>query len=318
MLIVWAFLLDAVMGDPRWLPHPVVKIGHLISALEDRLRKPASSSHQLMLVGALLVVIVLAVSFFAAWLFIYGSSLLHPLVGSVVTVLLLATTLAARCLHEAAAAIIVPLRSHDLPAARQAVAMVVGRDTAAMDEHEVARAAVETIAENTVDGVTAPIFYALIGGAPLALLYKAINTMDSMLGYKNDRYLYLGRVAAKLDDVANWLPARLTVPAMLIAAAFLRLNVRTAVCAMWRDSRNHPSPNSGFAEATTAGALGITLGGENRYFGYTTSRPLLWSKGRKPNTDDISSAAILMRVTSAVFLLFGLAVRALVVYMVKG
>lgn len=312
MLIFLAFLLDAVMGDPRWLPHPVVWFGKLISFLEKRLYKLNHSPRNLSLNGALLVLVVLCV--------VYGSSLglislfsfIHPLAEAGLTVLLLASTLAARSLREAAENIYAPLRDGEIIQARQAVSMVVGRDSAQLDAREVSRAAVETVAENTVDGVTAPLFYALLGGAPLALLYKAINTMDSMLGYKNERYFWFGRAAAKLDDAANWLPARLTVPVMLLAAALLRLDLRAAWTALRRDGKKHPSPNSGLTEALVAGALGITLGGENRYGGKICQRICLWQEGRAPEAKDIRQTTTLMLATSLLFLVLGLLLQTLI------
>lgn len=312
MLIVAAFLLDAVLGDPRWLPHPVVWMGKLIAALESRLNIPGFKPGTLVWRGLFLTTTVLAAVYFGSVGLMRLFALLHPLAEITLTVILLATTLAARSLSDAAAAIYRPLSSGDLAQARVAVSMVVGRDTATMDTTEVARAAVETVAENTVDGVTAPLFYALIGGVPLALLYKAVNTMDSMLGYKNERYLWFGRAAARLDDAANWLPARLTVPVMLIAVAILRLNTGAAMKALSRDGQKHPSPNSGLAEAVTAGALGVTLGGQNCYGGRISERPRLWEEGRPAEANDTKQAAALMWLTSALFAATGLVVRALI------
>ncbi|MBS4007290.1 MAG: cobalamin biosynthesis protein CobD [Clostridium sp.] len=306
MLIFLAFLLDGLIGDPRWLPHPVVCFGKLISLLEKWLYNANHSERSLLLKGALLVLVVLFTVYGFSFGLISIFSIIHPLAEAALTVVLLATTLATRSLWQAAEDIYFPLRNGKILEARQAVSMVVGRDTAELDEREISRAAVETVAENTVDGVTAPLFYALLGGAPLALLYKAINTMDSMLGYKNDRYLCFGRAAAKLDDAANWLPARLTVPVMLLAAAVLRLHVRTAWIALRRDGKKHPSPNSGLPEALAAGALGVTLGGENRYGGRISQRMLIWQEGRPPEANDIRQAAALMIVTSVFFLAAGL------------
>ena len=316
-LLLLAYFLDILVGDPRWLPHPVVFIGRFIAALERRLRNPADTAKSQLLWGALLVVLVLAGTVLAVLLLVRVASAIHPAVGVAATVVLLATTLAVRSLSEAARDVVKPLALGDLPAARHAVSMIVGRDTDAMDEHDAARATVETVAENTVDGVTAPLFYALLGGLPLALAYKAVNTMDSMLGYKNERYLYFGRAAAKLDDVANWLPARLTVPMMLVASLVLRFDTRAAWQAVKVDGQNHPSPNSGLAEAFTAGALGITLGGENWYGGVVSRRPELWQTGRKADVQDIRRAATLMRVTSMLFLLFGLLIRGAIIYFFK-
>ncbi|MBS3886817.1 MAG: cobalamin biosynthesis protein CobD [Dethiobacter sp.] len=312
MLILLAFLLDALIGDPRWLPHPVVWFGKLISFLEKRLYNCDHSAHKLQYRGALLVLVVLCVVYASSLGLISIFSFIHPLAGAILTVMMLATALATRSLQQAAEEIYLPLQDGNIKQARQAVAMVVGRDSEQLSEREVSRAAVETVAENTVDGVTAPLFYALLGGAPLALLYKAINTMDSMLGYKNDRYLWFGRAAAKLDDAANWLPARLTIPVMLLAAAVLRLPVRAAWTALCRDGKKHPSPNSGLTEALMAGALGVTLGGENRYGGRICQRMRLWQEGRPPEANDIREATTLMMVTAVFFLAVGLLLQALV------
>lgn len=309
MTLLLAYLLDAVIGDPRWLPHPIIAIGRMIAAFEKRLRDISQPPSELLWRGALLVITVVGATWAAGVFAVHTANLLHPIVGRLLTVILLSTTLAAKSLSQSAAAVHRPLSAGDLPAARQAVSMIVGRDTDNMSAPEVARATVETVAENTVDGVTAPLFYALIGGLPLALAYKAVNTLDSMVGYKNDRYLYFGRAAAKLDDVANWLPARLTVPAMLLAAFILRLDVKAAWNAVRSDGRKHPSPNSGLSEALTAGALGLTLGGESCYGGRISNRPQLNNGGRLPGHVDISAASLLMRITSVIFLVAGLAVR---------
>ncbi|MBT9168045.1 MAG: Cobalamin biosynthesis protein CobD [Syntrophomonadaceae bacterium] len=312
MLIFLAFLLDLLIGDPRWLPHPVVCFGKLISFLEKRLYNCNHSDRSQLLKGALLVIVVLFLVYSSSIGLISIFSFIHPLAGAALTVVLLATALATRSLRQAAEDIYLPLRDGDLLQARQAVSMVVGRDSAQLDEREVSRAAVETVAENTVDGVTAPLFYALLGGAPLALLYKAINTMDSMLGYKNDRYLWFGRAAAKLDDAANWLPARLTVTVMLLAAAVLRLQVRAAWTALRRDGKKHPSPNSGLTEALVAGALDVTLGGENRYGGKICQRMHLWQEGCPPEANDVRLATALMTLTAVFFLAVGLLLQALI------
>lgn len=315
MLLLLAFLLDAAIGDPRWLPHPVVWIGRLTGVLERRLRHPDKPARVLLLRGTFLVAAVLVITYGAASLLLHLFFLFHPQAGTVLTVVLLSTTLAARCLQEAAEHVAKPLQAGRLGEARHAVGMIVGRDTGYMDAGEAARATVETVAENTVDGVTAPLFYALLGGAPLALAYKAVNTLDSMLGYKNEKFLYFGRAAARLDDAANWLPARLTVPVMLLAAALLRLDVQSAYLAVHRDGRKHPSPNSGLAEALAAGALGVRLGGENSYGGRISSRPLLWGEeGRPAAAGDIGRSVRLMRCTAVLFLIFGLTARGFILF----
>lgn len=302
------------MGDPHWLPHPVIWIGKIISALESRLLDLSRPAKSLIARGGVLTFTVVSITFVFALLLVKGSGALDSALGAVVTIALLSTTLAVGSLTEAARDVARPLAANNLSAARQAVSKIVGRDTAQLDTHGVARATVETVAENTVDGVTAPLFYALIGGAPLALAYKAVNTMDSMLGYKNERYINFGRIAAKLDDVANWLPARLTVLVMLLASAILRLDTASALVAVKRDGQKHPSPNSGLAEALTAGALGVVLGGENSYGGQQSLRPQLWAAGRPAAVRDIDHTVRLMRLASLLFLLLGLLVRTAVLY----
>lgn len=313
MEILLAFAADLLLGDPPWFPHPVVLVGKLIERLEARLRKPGLSDRALIWRGAALAAAVVTITVAVTWGAVRLAAALHPAAGFMVNVALLYTTLAVKSLAGAARKVARPLAAGDLPAARQAVAMVVGRDTDNLDETGVARAAVETVAENTVDGITAPLFYALVGGAPLAMAYKAVNTMDSMLGYKNDRYLYFGRWAAKMDDAANWLPARLTVPVMLAAAAFLKMDWRRALKTVLRDGKKHQSPNSGLPEAAVAGALGVVLGGENSYGGKVSVRPLL-GDGRPVRKDDIEKSTELMFCTAVLFMLCGLLARALILF----
>lgn len=315
MEVAVAFLVDQALGDPPRLPHPVVLLGRFIALLDRRLYRPSMTPRRLLFSGGVLVLVVLSTTLAIALLLLAAAARLHPILGKGLAIWLLSTTFAAHGLAEAARDVVQPLAAGDLEAARQNVARIVGRDTAAMTEAEVARAAVETVAENTVDGVTAPLFYALLGGVPLALLYKAVNTMDSMLGYTDRRYLYFGRAAARLDDLANWLPARLTVPVMLLAAAVLRLDVRRALSTVRRDGRRHPSPNSGLAEALVAGALGVTLGGVNSYGGRISERPLLGAGGMEAMAEHVRQAVKLMRLTSLFFLMCGLALKAAVLYL---
>jgi adenosylcobinamide-phosphate synthase len=312
--LVFAYFLDLAIGDPSWLPHPVVWIGRFIHFLEKRLLKLTRPDNVLLWCGAALTFIVVAATVLSTVLAVHAAAKIHPVAGQLLTVLLLAATLASRSLAEAAAGVYRELAAGNLDAGRLAVSRIVGRDTGTMSAGEVARATVETVAENTVDGVTAPLFYALVGGLPLAMAYKAVNTLDSMLGYKNERYIYFGRTAARLDDLANWLPARLTVPVMIMAAAILRLDAKSAWRTVRRDGRLHPSPNSGLTEALVAGALGATLGGMNSYHGSVSARPLLGAGGRTVESEDIISTTRLMWLTYVLFLILGLAVRALFHY----
>jgi adenosylcobinamide-phosphate synthase len=233
-----------------------------------------------------------------------GATLLHPWLGSLVSILLLYTTIAPRDLVRHSTEVYTPLAAGDLPEARRRVGMIVGRDTAALDEAGVARATVESVAESMVDGVTAPLFFAVLGGPMGAMLYKAINTMDSMFGYKNERYRAFGWAAARLDDLANFLPARLTSLMIPAAAFLLRFDAKGSFSILLRDRRKHASPNSGHTEAAVAGALGVQLGGPSPYFGRMVEKPTLGEAVRSIEPQDILRANRLMLLSSAITLLF--------------
>jgi adenosylcobinamide-phosphate synthase len=269
---LFAVLIDTVVGDPRSKWHPVVLIGNLIAALESVLRKPGASVQRQYWAGAILVCLVLGMVYSVARDLMHGLEQLHPLAGVAGGAILLSFAITPRSLAEAGREIRGYLAAGDLAAARAKVGWIVGRDTDCLDEAGVTRATVETVAENIVDGIVSPLFYAAIGGVPLALLYRAVNTLDSMVGYKNERYLHFGMVAARVDDVFNYIPARLTGLLLVIAAALLGYDAKAAIKAIWRDAARHPSPNSGIPEAAVAGALGIRLGGLNYYGGVASCR----------------------------------------------
>ncbi|QXE90500.1 adenosylcobinamide-phosphate synthase CbiB [Geomonas subterranea] len=271
-IVICAVLLDLVLGDPRALPHPVVGIGELISALEGPLRRRIPN---LRVAGVVLLIVTVGVCYALAASLIYAAYLLAPAAGFIASLYLAWVSLAARSLHEESAKVARALRNGDLPAARLALSYIVGRETAELDEPEIIRGAVETVAENTGDGVIAPLFYLVLGGPALAIAYKAVNTLDSMVGYKNERYLEFGWASARFDDLANYLPARLTGLLMVLAAPMCGLNGGGAWRILRRDGRNHSSPNSGFPEAAAAGALGVRLGGANRYFGKVVEKPTI-------------------------------------------
>ena len=316
MMTVWAvlggFVLDALFGDPAWLPHPVVYMGKAISKLEKFLRPRLPKTPQGELLGGAIVAFCLPVgTFLLTGLVCWGAARLHPLLGLAVQMFWCGQALAARGLVQESTNVYKELKKPDLPGARKAVSRIVGRDTAELTAEGVTKAAVETVAENASDGVIAPLLYMLIGGAPLALTYKAINTMDSMLGYKNEKYLYFGRIPAKLDDAANYLPSRLAALLWVAAAAFTRNDAKGAWKIWRRDRRNHASPNSAQTESACAGALGVQLAGPAYYFGEYYAKPTIGDALRPIEPEDILRANQMMYVASSFALAWGCALRAL-------
>ena len=316
MMTVWAvlggFVLDALFGDPAWLPHPVVYMGKAISRLEKFLRPRLSKTPQGELLGGAIVAFCLPVgTFLLTGLVCWGAARLHPLLGLAVQMFWCGQALAARGLVQESTNVYKELKKPDLPGARKAVSRIVGRDTAELTAEGVTKAAVETVAENASDGVIAPLLYMLIGGAPLALTYKAINTMDSMLGYKNEKYLYFGRIPAKLDDAANYLPSRLAALLWVAAAAFTRNDAKGAWKIWRRDRRNHASPNSAQTESACAGALGVQLAGPAYYFGQYYPKLTIGDALRPIEPEDILRANQMMYVASSFALAWGCALRAL-------
>ncbi len=316
MMTVWAvlggFVLDALFGDPAWLPHPVVYMGKAISKLEKFLRPRLPKTPQGELLGGAIVAFCLPVgTFLLTGLVCWGAARLHPLLGLAVQMFWCGQALAARGLVQESTNVYKELKKPDLPGARKAVSRIVGRDTAELTAEGVTKAAVETVAENASDGVIAPLLSMLIGGAPLALTYKAINTMDSMLGYKNEKYLYFGRVPAKLDDVANYIPSRLAGLLWVAAAAFTHNDAKGAWKIWRRDRRNHASPNSAQTESACAGALGVQLAGPAYYFGEYYAKPTIGDALRPIEPEDILWANRMMYVASSFALAWGCAFRAL-------
>ncbi len=316
MMTVWAvlggFVLDALFGDPAWLPHPVVYMGKAISKLEKFLRPRLPKTPQGELLGGAIVAFCLPVgTFLLTGLVCWGAARLHPLLGLAVQMFWCGQALAARGLVQESTNVYIELKKPDLPGARKAVSRIVGRDTAELTAEGVTKAAVETVAENASDGVIAPLLSMLIGGAPLALTYKAINTMDSMLGYKNEKYLYFGRVPAKLDDVANYLPSRLAALLWVAAAAFTHNDAKGAWKIWRRDRRNHASPNSAQTESACAGALGVQLAGPAYYFGQYYPKLTIGDALRPIEPEDILRANRMMVAESILALAIGLGLRVL-------
>ncbi len=310
--VLGGFVLDTLFGDPPWLPHPVVLMGKAISALEKRLRARMPQTPQGELLGGAVVAFTLPMgTFLLTSLVCLGAAKLSPWLGLAVQMFWCGQALAAKGLAQESTNVYRALIKPDLPAARKAVSRIVGRDTQNLTLEGVTKAAVETVAENASDGVIAPLLYMLLGGAPLALTYKAINTMDSMLGYKNEKYLYFGRAAAKLDDAANYLPSRLA-GLLWCAAAALTGNSPKGAWRIWRrDRHNHASPNSAQTESACAGALGVQLAGPAYYFGEYYAKPTIGDPLRPIEPEDIRRANRMMYAESVLALAVGLAVRAI-------
>ena len=264
LVIIGAVLLDLAVGDPQWLPHPVVAIGRLIHFLDQKLRQIRLNER---VAGILLLVLVVGCSAGCTWLLLKVLSSTFPLIGWLAAVLISATCLASRSLHTESARVASALLANDLPTARHFLSYIVGRDTEHLDEPEIWRAVVETVAENTSDGIIAPLFWLTVGGPIAAIGYKAVSTLDSMVGYKTARYLQFGWASARMDDVLNYIPSRLSALLLIISAPCAGCSMYDAARITMRDRLNHPSPNSGHPEAAAAGALGVRLGGEARYQG---------------------------------------------------
>lgn len=302
------FLFDMILGDPYWLPHPIRAIGNLISRLEERLlgkkleelEEAKRDMKKELQRGRWLVVLVVLVSVIITALILLSAYSIHSYLGIAVEALMTYQMLAAKCLKVESMKVYDCLKKQDLEAARTAVSMIVGRDTKVLDETGVAKAAIETVAENTSDGVIAPMLYTALGGPILGCFYKAINTMDSMVGYRNKRYLHFGRAAAKLDDVVNYIPARISAYLMIVVSfvAGEAFNGKQAYRIYRRDNRKHASPNSAQTESVCAGALGIQLAGNASYFGKMVEKPYIGDALRKVEYEDIRRANRLMYLTA--------------------
>lgn len=258
-----AVIIDAMIGDPKSWPHPVKGIGYLVNKLEIKLNK---GKHK-RLKGFFVLIIVISITLLLSMAILFLAYELHILLGIIIEGFLIATTIARKSLKEAALEVYEPLLKNDIKDARAALSEIVGRDTEHLSEGEIVRGTIETVAENTSDGITAPLFWALLGGAPLALVYRAVNTCDSMLGYKNERFLQFGWASARFDDVINYVPARLTAFVMLLFHQRNEVKFNSTWPLIRQDAENHASPNSGWLEATVCYLMQIELGGYNYYEG---------------------------------------------------
>jgi len=306
LTLISAYLLDLILGDPQWFPHPIRLIGRVILWLENLFRQLGASSLWLKVSGISLAFLICVSTFSITLFLIRWAANFSWYSGLACSIFLGYTALATRDLHVETRKVLGALEERNIPRAREELAFLVGRDTAHLDEPEILRALLETIAENTSDGVIAPLFYLGLGGPPLALTYKAINTLDSMVGYKNDRYQNLGWASAKLDDLANFIPARLSGLIIVLSSFLLCKPWRRSLGILWRDRRKHESPNSAWPEAAMAGALGVQLGGLNYYFGQPSLKPLLGDRQKDIGRIDVRESWKILYLSSFCMLLFSL------------
>ncbi|ERI94461.1 cobalamin biosynthesis protein CobD [Clostridiales bacterium oral taxon 876 str. F0540] len=311
--IAAAVIIDLILGDPYWLPHPVIFIGRLIKFIENKARAAAHNDKQLKYFGGAMVIIVTSICFLSTAAVLYAVWRIKPLFH-IINICVLWTTIAARCLRDESIKVYNALKNNDLILARKYTSYIVGRDTNGLDEKELIRAAVETVAENTSDGVIAPLFYSLIGGAPLAMMYKGVNTMDSMVGYMNEPYTHIGFFPAKTDDWFNFIPARITGIIMCIASPLMKSSIIKSFKIMMRDRKNHKSPNCAYPEAAAAAILKVQLGGNNIYFGKLVEKPTMGDKVRELEREDIVYVNNIMFLTEFLFIVFALAL----VYFIRG
>lgn len=310
LALILGFLIDLLLGDPRWLYHPVRIIGNGISLLEKILRSmfPKTPGGE-KTAGFFLVLLICIGSGGVPFLLLYLAYHIHTVLGIALETFMCYQMLAVKSLKAESMRVYEALKKPDLPGARTAVSMIVGRDTQSLSAAGVTKAAVETIAENTSDGIIAPLFYMAIGGSALMFLYKGINTMDSMVGYKNEKYLHFGRYAAKLDDIANYIPARISAWLMILASFFAGFDWKNAKKIFLRDRYNHASPNSAQTEAVMAGALDIQLAGNAFYFGKLYEKPTIGDAVREVETEDIKRANRLLYASAALGTLFFALIR---------
>jgi len=307
MDIILGYAIDLIIGDPSWFYHPVRLIGKFIDFLETILRKIAKTAVAQKIAGIILAAVTVGGTYFLLYFLLKYLHQENIYIFHLINIFLVYTVLATKSLSEEALKIYSLLNQGEIEKARQSLSFIVSRDTAHLSEEKITKATVETVAENASDGIVAPLFYLFLGGAPLAMAYKAVNTLDSMVGYKNERYLYLGWASARLDDIANFIPARLT--ALLLAVSALLggsyAAADRALSTMLKEGSHHESLNSGYPEAAMAGALGISLGGVNTYGGLEVAKPVLGKELNPAAPSHILKAVRLMRITSFLALLMG-------------
>ena len=295
-----AFLMDLILGDPRYLPHPVRLMGKTIEVAEPRFRKIPVDP---IIAGSLFAIGLITGTWLLTYCLLVAVNSIHPMLKNAFEIILIYYCISAGSLEEAALEIMRSLKNKDVTGAREKVALVVGRDVTNYRKTDIARATVETVAENLVDGVISPLFFAAIGGAPLAMGYKMVNTLDSMVGYKNARYLKFGQAAARIDDALNYIPTRLAVPIISLATHILSGKGARSLKTAIREGANHSSPNAGFPEAAFAGALSVKLNGPNFYNGKRVDKPFIGVRFGNTSTEHIKKACDLMMLSSFLWLL---------------
>lgn len=294
-ILISAYILDLIFGDPYSFPHPVKFIGNMIARLEKFFFATLINK---LLSGLITFLIVVVTTYFATVLLINISYSLNSYLGIAVEILLTYTVLSAKCLEVEAVKVQRELRAKNLENSRKSLSYIVGRDTKELDFSQIIKAVIETVAENTVDGVISPIFYLCLGGVPLAMAFKAISTLDSMIGYRNEKYEEFGKVSARADDVANFIPARLSIIFFTISAFLLRIDYKSAFLICMRDRKNHLSPNCAYSESLTAGALGIQLGGSHYYGGRLVEKQKIGDDLKKADVDDITKTVNMLRIVT--------------------
>lgn len=302
-----AVIIDWIIGDPYGFPHPIIYIGKLIRKLEKWSRGKASNDKELKRYGGVIVLVVILVTFMIPFGILWITKPL-PILHHGINIFILWTTLACKCLKVEAMKVSTALKSNDIEDARVKLSYIVGRETSQLNEHEIIRADVETVAENAADGVIAPLFYAIIGGAPLAMMYKGVNTMDSTLGYLTEKYKHIGFFPAKVDDVFNLIPARLTGVLMALCAPIVGGNIVESIKIMIRDRKNHKSPNCAYPEGAAAGAMRVQLGGTNTYFGEVIYKPTIGDKIEELKAKHIDDVIKLMYASEVALLIIYFAI----------
>ena len=311
--IIIALVIDYILGDPYNYPHPVKYIGKLISFFDKNMRIVFKTPKMLKFAGFLTVIITVSVSFFTAYFIIYSLKRINPILGYIAEIIIMWNCIALRCLDTEVMKIYNSLKERDIEKARKQISYLVSRDTESLDEKGIVKATFETATENITDGIISPILYIIIGGAPLGIAYKAINTIDSMIGYKNEKYADFGFFGAKLDDVVNFIPARLTGFAMVIFAFITGKDYKNGYRIMIRDHNKSKSPNAGWTESVVAGVLGIELSGPTVYFGKVVHKDTIGDNVNEINYEHIKTTTDFMYGATLVVLFMGV-----VVFLIKG